>query len=68
MTRMLVNTKIRLQAVAARRGEDAGQGTLEYIGMVVVAVILVVAVIAAFGQFDFATAVQQRLQELADVI
>lgn len=47
MTRMLVNTKIRFQkALEARQLQgDAGQGTLEYVGMVIVAVILVVAVV-----------------------
>lgn len=64
MTRMFVNTKIRLQKALEAR--DAGQGTLEYIGMVVVAVILVVAVIAAFDEFKFADKLSNNLSDLND--
>jgi hypothetical protein len=64
MTRMFVNTQIRLQKAIEARRSDAGQGSLEYIGMVVVAVIIVVAVIAAFDKFDFAKQVDDQLTEL----
>ncbi|UZN02155.1 hypothetical protein [Cellulomonas sp. S1-8] len=54
MTRMFVNTKVRMQkAIEARIGDrEAGQGMLEYIGILVVAALLIVAVLAAFDVFD----------------
>jgi hypothetical protein len=45
MTKALVKTQIRLQQLVTKR--EGGQGTLEYIGMIVVAAILVVIVVAA---------------------
>jgi hypothetical protein len=66
MTRMLVNTKIRFQKAIEARGEDAGQGTLEYIGMVLVAVVLVVAVITAFDTAGIATKIGTSLTNFAN--
>lgn len=51
MTRMFVKTKIRL-AKALEGRQEAGQGTLEYVGIVIVAAILILAVIAAVTAFD----------------
>jgi len=48
MTKAIVKTQIRLQQFIANR--EAGQGTLEYIGMIVVAAILIVGVVAAAGK------------------
>jgi hypothetical protein len=45
MTKALVKTQIRLQQLVAKG--EAGQGTLEYIGMIIVAAILVVIVVTA---------------------
>lgn len=50
MTRMLVNTQIRVQKALEAR--EAGQGTLEYLGIVVIAALLVGAIIAAVTRFD----------------
>ncbi|MBF0689503.1 MAG: hypothetical protein IR158_17270 [Cellulomonas sp.] len=57
MTRMLVNAKVRTmkaqESLQARLGRgDAGQGTLEYLGIVIIAVILVGAIVYAVGEFD----------------
>ena len=58
MTRMFVNAKVRAMHAAGTlqdrlaRGRDAGQGTLEYLGIVIIAVILVGAVIAAVNKFQ----------------
>lgn len=58
MTRMFFDAKVRtinaVDALQARleRGRDAGQGTLEYLGIVIIAVILVGAVIAAVNRFN----------------
>ena len=41
---------IRLRAVA----QDAGQGTLEYVGMIAVAAILVIAILQATKSVDLA--------------
>ena len=38
-----------LRAGEVRESRDRGQGTLEYVGMVAVAALLVTAVVAAFG-------------------
>lgn len=48
MTRLLVALHLRvLEIKASHRRDDRGQGTLEYIGMIAVAVLLVVAVLTA---------------------
>ena len=47
MTRRIASLHVRvIKAVDAR---EAGQGTLEYVGMIAVAALLVLAVVAAFG-------------------
>ena len=47
MTRKIAALQVRvIKAVEAR---EAGQGTLEYVGMIAVAALLVVAVVGAFG-------------------
>lgn len=69
MTRMLVNTKIALQkALEARLGEDreAGQGMLEYVGILVIAAVLIVAVMAALDIIDVGGIVNQRATEIQD--
>jgi hypothetical protein len=43
MTKALVKTQIRLQQLVARG--EAGQGTLEYVGMIIVAAVFAAAVI-----------------------
>jgi len=45
MTKALVKTQIRLRQLAAKG--ETGQGTLEYIGMIIVAAVIVVFVITA---------------------
>ncbi|KQY24364.1 hypothetical protein ASD16_02120 [Cellulomonas sp. Root485] len=62
MTRMFVNTKIRIEkAIEAR---EAGQGTLEYLGIVVVVVLLVGAMIAAFQAFNLGTKLTTELNKI----
>jgi len=51
MTRMFVKTRIRLTKALEGR-QEAGQGTLEYVGIVIIAAILILAVIAAVNAFD----------------
>jgi hypothetical protein len=64
MTRMFVKTKIRLaKALEAR---EAGQGTLEYLGIVIVAAILVVALVGAFNTFDLGTKITTQLDKIGN--
>lgn len=62
MTRMFVNTKIRLQKALEER--EAGQGTLEYLGIVIVAAILVAAVVGAFDTFDLKEKIGAQLTKI----
>lgn len=61
MTKALVRTRVRLQQLTDER--EAGQGTLEYVGMIIVAALIVVAVITAAKGIDlgavFSTAVHK---------
>jgi hypothetical protein len=43
MTRSLIATRIRVQKVLEARG-DAGQGTMEYVGMLIAVAVVVAAV------------------------
>ena len=62
MTRMFVNTKIRIEkAIEAR---ELGQGTLEYLGIVVVVVLLVGALITAFTAFDLGGKITTQLNKI----
>jgi hypothetical protein len=62
MTKALVKTQIRLQQLTAKR--DAGQGTLEYVGMIVVAAILVAIVAAVVND----SGIQEKFQAAVDKI
>lgn len=64
MTRMYVNTKIRLRHVLDNRLSDRGQGTLEYLGIVIIAVALVGAVIAAVNGFGLQAKITGFLNQI----
>lgn len=64
MTRMYVNAKIRLQKVLEQR--ELGQGTLEYLGVIVVAALLVAALIGVFKGFDLTSKVQTQLDKITN--
>ena len=71
MTRMFVNAKVRATKLReARLNGDAGQGTLEYLGIVVVAAILILALIGVFngGTFDLGKLVGDQLKKITDAI
>ena len=57
MTKALVATQVRmtksLESLADRR--DRGQGTLEYVGMIAVAAVIIVAVIGVLRGADLGT-------------
>jgi len=48
MTRAIVATRVRLVKAFEERAEK-GQGTLEYVGMIALAALLVMAIVGAFG-------------------
>ncbi len=64
MTRMFVTTKIRLQKALEQR--ELGQGTLEYLGIVIVAAILVVALVGAFNKFDLGAKIGTQLDKIGN--
>ncbi|QTE29958.1 hypothetical protein [Pengzhenrongella sicca] len=66
MTRMFVVTKIRLQQALESR--ESGQGTLEYLGIIVVAALLITALIAGIKEFEIATKVSDALSKITDAI
>lgn len=65
MTRLLVAVQLRvLEIMASEQREERGQGTLEYVGMVAVAVILVLAVLAAARQVNLGTFLTEQLKKV----
>ena len=44
--------------------EEKGQGTLEYVGIVVIAALLVGAIVAAINPGDITAKVQEKIQEI----
>lgn len=56
-----------LQArLVAGREADQGQGTLEYVGMIIVASILVVAVLQVTGNVDLGAVFEGRIQDVVN--
>lgn len=66
MTRKLVALKVRAtQALASR---EAGQGTLEYVGMIALAALLVMAIVTAFGNgSSLATSVSNAITKITGI-
>jgi hypothetical protein len=60
---MFVKTRIRLQKALEER--DRGQGTLEYLGIVIVAAILVIALVGAFNKFDLGAKIGAQLDKIS---
>jgi hypothetical protein len=64
MTKSLVKTQIRLRQLVANR--EAGQGTLEYVGMIIVASIIVVAVLDVLGAIDLGAIFQTNVEKVTN--
>jgi hypothetical protein len=64
MTKALVKTQIRLQQLASKG--EAGQGTLEYVGMIIVAAVLVVAVMSTLKNAGFKALLETQVNALKD--
>lgn len=64
LTRLYIaaDTRIR-QAVGSK---DQGQGTLEYLGVIVIVAILVVAAVAAFNTFDLGGKLSEQLDKIGN--
>ena len=62
MTKALVKTQIRLHQLVAKG--EAGQGTLEYIGMIIVAAFLVVIVMTAIKNGGVAGKLATAIKEI----
>jgi hypothetical protein len=66
MTRMYVATKIRLlNAVEGRK--DEGQGALEYVGLILIAAFIVLAVWAAVKDAEIATKISGKVKEITGI-
>ncbi|KAE8762974.1 hypothetical protein [Georgenia thermotolerans] len=63
-TRLYVRAKVRLQELLDRR--EAGQGTLEYLGVVVIVAILVVAAVTAFNSFNLGEKITTQLDKIGN--
>lgn len=60
---MLAQLSVALHARAAARGEK-GQGTLEYVGIAIVAAILVVAVVDAVTGANIGSVISTQIQKI----
>ncbi|PZR51862.1 hypothetical protein DNL40_14725 [Xylanimonas oleitrophica] len=67
MTRTFVRTQVAVQKAFERRAlarGEAGQGTLEFLGIAMIAVVLVGAIVWAVNQFNLASKVQEQLNQI----
>lgn len=62
MTKALVKTQIRLQQLVTKG--EAGQGTLEYVGMIIVAAILVAIVVGVVNGSDVTGKFQDAVNKI----
>jgi hypothetical protein len=66
MSEKFIALRVRVaQSLAGRR--DAGQGTLEYVGMIIVAAIVVVAVITAFQGVNLGNVVTTQVNKITSL-
>ncbi len=62
LTRLYISTQLRLrQAISSG---ERGQGTLEYLGVIVIVAILVVAAVAAFNSFNLGEKLGTQLEKI----
>ena len=65
MTRMFVATQVRVQKAIERLGDsEKGQGTLEYIGILVIAALLIAAVVGTMKAWDPTETVQKWIDDI----
>ena len=69
MTHLYVAMNILLHGVTARmRRNERGQGTLEYVGMVAVAAVIVLAMLGVAKDFDFAGIITGAIKRVKDAV
>lgn len=72
MVRMYVNTRVRLQKAIEARFEgvdrEAGQGMLEYVGILVIAALLIGAVMSALDLIDPKTIVTTEANKIKSAL
>lgn len=67
MTRLLVALHLRfLEIMSPEEDRERGQGTLEYVGMIAVAAILVLAVLAATKTVDLGSFFTTKIKQVLD--
>lgn len=66
MTRALVATRIRLANALEERLEK-GQGTLEYVGMIALAAVLVAAVVGVFKGANLGSTVSKAIAKITSI-
>lgn len=62
-TRLFVKAQTRLQDLV-RDHRESGQGTLEYLGIVIIVVLLVGAAVTAFTTFDLGAKLTEQLGKI----
>lgn len=62
LTRLYISTQTRIRHAIA--DGERGQGTLEYLGVIVIVAILVVAAVAAFNAFDLGGKLGEQLDKI----
>lgn len=62
LTRLYIKTQSRIREGFA--SGDRGQGTLEYLGVVIIVVLLVGLAIAGFKAFNLDTAITEQLEKI----
>jgi hypothetical protein len=66
LLRRFVSARVRM--VKAVEDREAGQGALEYIGMIVVAAVLIVAVLTAFSGAGFKQTITDKVNDIKNAI
>lgn len=61
-TRLFVKARVRVRELLDHR--EAGQGTLEYLGVVVIVAILVAAAVLAFQNFNLGEKITTELNKI----
>lgn len=70
MSQKLINRYVatRIRALKVVESKELGQGSLEYIGMIVVAAVLIVAVITAFTNGGFKATITDKVNSVKTAI
>lgn len=70
MTNAMLNRFVaaRVRVLKAVESREVGQGALEYIGMVIVAAVLILAVISAFSNGGFRDAITTKVNSVKNAL